>query len=134
MKIYIDENIPRQIAQALNIIQEALNRKNGTDVQVRSIVDDFKIGAKDEEWLPEVAGCVVITQDNRIQTTRHQRDLCVAHGVGMVFISAGKKGMTFWEFTQLLIKHWDEILKITHKPKFPFAYRITRNGKVEKLD
>ena len=124
MKIFLDENIPAQIARALNIIQEALNKKEGTTIEVISLIDKFGRGAKDEDWLPKISGSIIVTQDYRIQTTRHQRDLYEKHGVGMILISAGKTGMTFWEFTKLLIKHWDEILKLTRKPKFPFAEHL----------
>jgi hypothetical protein len=135
MKIYIDENMPPQLARALNIIQEALNNKENTNIQVLSVVDEFGKGTPDEEWIPKVSGSIVITQDYNIQRTRHQRDLYIKHGVGMIFIkSSSKNGMSFWDFTQLLIKKWDDIRKKVRKGQFPFAYTCTSNGSLKEIE
>ncbi len=50
MIIYIDENIPHQLAQAFDLLQKALNVRNQTSIHVRSIAEDFGRGAKDEDW------------------------------------------------------------------------------------
>lgn len=135
MKIYLDENMPPQLARALNIIQEALNKQEGTNITVLSTIDEFGRGAKDEDWIPKVSGCIVITQDIRIQRTRHQRDLYLENNVGMIFIkSPSKKGMSFWNFTQLLIKRWDEIRKKIKKENFPFAYSCSSNGSLKEIE
>ncbi len=136
MKIYIDENMPPQLAESLNILQIALNAKNGSNIQVVSITKEFGRGVKDEDWIP-LAGqekSIVITQDYRIQTTRHQRDLFQKHGLGMFFISAPKKGMSFWEMTKLLINRWEDILKIIRKNKTPFAFRCTQKKPFESIN
>lgn len=134
MIIFIDENLPPQLAEALNILQQALNAKNGTQIQVKSIKVAFGQGAKDEDWIPEISGNVVITQDYKIQTTRHQRDLLHKHSVGVFFIKSGKKGMAFWEITKLLINRWEEILKLIRKSAVPFAYRGSLRSKFEELE
>ena len=63
LKIYIDENMPPQLAESLNILQKALNVKNNTEVEVLSIMKEFGRGAKDEEWIPKLGNvkAVVIT-------------------------------------------------------------------------
>ncbi len=48
MIIYIDENIPQQLAEAFNLLQQALNVRNQTNISVKSIVESFERGAKDE--------------------------------------------------------------------------------------
>lgn len=47
MIIYLDENIPPNLAKALNLLQESLNHKNNTDIKVLSTVDVFGTGVKD---------------------------------------------------------------------------------------
>ena len=136
MKVYIDENMPRQLAHALNILQEVLNAKEGTRIEILSIPEVFGEGAKDEEWIPKAGKekAYVITQDYRIQTTRHQRDLCVQHGIGMFYIKPpSKNGLSFWEMTKLLIDRWEEIRKIIKKNQPPFAYRCTLRNKFERM-
>lgn len=137
MKIYIDENMPHQLAKALNTLQQVLNKKERTQLEVLSIKEVFGVGAKDEKWIP-IAGkqkAIVITQDYHIQTTRHQRDLCEQYNLGMLYIKPpSKNGFAFWDMAKLLVKRWDEVRKIIKKDKPPFAYRCTSRTTFEKLE
>ena len=101
--------------------------------QVLSIKHEFGRGAKDEIWIPEVGkiGGIVITQDLRIQTTRHQNELYKKHGLGVFFFKPPSTGYSFWEMVEQLVKRWPEIKKKAVN-KRPFAYRITPQ-KFEKL-
>lgn len=137
MKIYIDENMPPQLARALNILQEVTNRREGTNHEVLSVVDVFGTGVKDEDWIPKAGGekAAIITQDYHIQTTRHQRDLCNQYGLGMFYIRPpSRNGFTFGDMTKLLVKRWDEILKILKKDNPPFSYRCTSKAGFKKLE
>lgn len=138
IRIYIDENMPRQLAYALNLLQQPLNEREKTPVEVVSIAEEFGFGAQDEDWIPEVGkkSGIVITQDYNIQTTRHQRVLCEAHRLGMIYIKPpSNKGLSYWDMVLLLINRWDEIKKIARKEKLPFAFRGTMRGnKFEQLD
>ena len=138
MIIYIDENIPHQLAQAFDLLQQALNVRNKTKIEVRSIVDDFGRGAKDEDWIPEAGkkGACVITQDYNINRIRHQRELCVQYKLGMIYFKPpSKNGFNFWDFVKLMTKHWEEIVKVAHKKERPFSYKATaRSPRLEKMD
>lgn len=126
--IYIDENFAPQLAESLDLIQSHLNLKEKHQFKVMSIQERFGRGVQDEEWIPEAGkeNAIVITQDLRIQTTRHQRDLYKKYGLGVFFIKApSKKGFSFWEMTMQLIKRWPEIKKLASSTKKPFAYRCT---------
>jgi hypothetical protein len=74
-KIYIDENMPRQLAHGLHTLQQPQNLKDGLEIEVLSIADVFGKGAQDEYWIPKVGAenGIVITQDSRIQSQKHQR-------------------------------------------------------------
>ena len=126
--IYIDENFAPQLAKSLDLIQSHLNLKEKNKYKVMSIQERFGRGVQDEDWIP-IAGkekSIVITQDLRIQTTRHQRDLYKKFGLGVFFIKApSKNGFSFWEMTMQLIKRWPEIKKLSSNTKRPFAYRCT---------
>ncbi len=98
IKVYVDENMPHQLAEVLNTLQQPLNFKEKTQIEVLSIKKVFGQGAKDEDWIPLVGkgGGVIITQDYNIQTTRHQRDLCEKHGLGMLYIKPpSKNGLSY---------------------------------------
>jgi len=136
-KIFIDENLPPQIARGLNILQQPQSIREGIKVEVISIKDFFGEGAKDEEWIPEVGKLkgIVITQDYHIQSLKHQRELYKQHGVGILFFSPpSKTGFAYWEMVKQVINRWDNIKSIVKKHKPPFAYRCSARTDFENID
>ena len=135
--VFIDENLPHQIAAGLNTLQQPLNSKEGVEIEVKSIKVEFGSGEKDEEWIPKIGKLngIVITQDNRIQSQRHQKELYQKEGVGMLFMSSpSKTGWSYWELVKKLIERWEEIKAIIVKNKPPFAFRCSAKTKFEKLE
>jgi hypothetical protein len=135
--LYVDENIAPQLARSFNIIQEHLNLEEKRPIEVLSIKDVFGEGALDEDWIPKVGseGGVVLTYDRRIQTARHQKELYIQHGVGIIFLKAQKNGMTFWNTFKHLVHWWDAIKSIIRKNKTPFAFRQPgKNKRFEKWE
>ncbi len=135
--VYIDENLPNQLAAGLNNLQYPLNKKDELEIEVRSIKEDFGTGMADEEWIPrigEVNG-VVITQDFRIQTQRHQKELYIENGVGILFLNPpSKSGFRYWDIVKLLVSKWEEIRQIIKRDQPPFAYRCSSRSNFEKFD
>lgn len=137
MIIYIDENLPPQIAKGMDILQKPLNKRYKNDFEIKSIKEVFGQGIKDEKWIP-IAGkekAVALTQDFRIQRMRHQRDLFNQHGLGIIFFNTPKGGLSYWEFVKNFTKRWEEILKIADNEKKPFAFKFNvKSKKIEPLD
>ncbi len=135
-KIYIDENFAPQLAHGLSVFQSHLNLKEKRQYEVLAIADVFGSGAKDEVWIP-IAGkekAIVITQDLRIQTTRHQRDLYLNYGLGVFFFKPPSKGgFSFWEMALQLTNRWEDIKKLKASTKLPFAFRCASRSKFELL-
>jgi hypothetical protein len=131
LKIYIDENMAPQIARALNVVQEHLNSEEKKAIEVISLKDAFHEGIKDEEWIPIIGkqNGIVITQDRRIWHSRHQRELYMQYGVGIIFLKSPKTGMTFWQMFKHLIEWWDDIKQIARKNKPPFSFRQPGSNK-----
>ncbi len=135
-KIYIDENLPSQLAIGLNELQKPLNR-DGIEIEVLSIRDVFGQGEQDEDWIPKVGleKGIVITQDFRIQTQRHQNQLFHEYGLGIFFMKPpSNTGFTYWEMVKKLIKEWEKIKQIIKKEKTPFAYKCSAKTEFEKMD
>ncbi len=133
-KIYIDENFAHQLAEGINVFQQHLNLKEKHQFEVLSIKQVFGQGAQDEDWIP-IAGkekAIVITQDLRIQTTKHQYELYKKYGIGVFFFKPPSDGYSFWEMVEQIIKRWSEIKKKSKK-KRPFAFRYKNRGKIEEL-
>ncbi|SDG82374.1 hypothetical protein SAMN04488062_102272 [Flavobacterium omnivorum] len=124
--IYIDENFSHHLASGLDLFQQHLNSNEKINIQVLSIKKVFGRGAKDEDWIPLVGKekGIVITQDLRIHTTRHQNELYKKHGLAVFFFKPPSNGYTFWEMVEQLVKRWPEIKKKASDER-PFAYRIS---------
>lgn len=133
MIIFIDENLPPKLAQGLHLLESA----NTDAFDVYSIKDYFKKGSKDEEWIPEVGNldATVITQDHNIHRQQRQRELYRKHKVGLiVFKAPGKKGYSYWEMVENIIRHWQLIKTEVKKHKPPFAFVIApRSSKLLPL-
>ena len=133
MKIYIDENFPRPLAEGLNVLEIP----NNDGFEVIALIDEFGVGAKDQDWIPLVGdeGGVVITQDLRIQRTRQLKELYMQHGLGIFFFkSPSKTGYSYWEMVEQAIKRWKELKDLAKNTPHPFAYRCTsRSSKFEKI-
>ena len=136
-KIYIDENFPPQLAHGLNLLQTPQNIRDKMEIQILSIKDVFGQGCLDEDWIPKVGAenGIVITQDYRIQTQKHQKELYLGSGVGILFFNPpSNSGFPYWEMVKQLIKHWEEIKQIVRKEKPPFAYRCTSKTNFIKIE
>lgn len=131
MIIYLDENLSRYLAYALNELQKPLNKKYKNlpdEIEVRYLPDDFGEGAKDEEWIPQLGGrkSYVITSDLNIYRTRHQRALCLDHNLGVFFFKF-PKSCKYWQIVKLIIDRWEQIIQKISKTERPFAFRTTSN-------
>ena len=93
------------------------------------------MGVKDEEWIPKAGEekAVAITRDFKIQTTRHQKELCEDYGLGIFFFKSD--GIKYWDIVKNLINKWEDLLKTIETSKAPYAYRFSvRSPKFIKLD
>ncbi len=133
MTFYFDENLPSQLANAIDLLQE-----NDPDYQakVTSIIDRFQRGVSDEDWIPILGkeGATVITHDYQLHRRSDQRKLYKVHGLGLVIIRPpSKTGLLYWEQVKLTIKHWNEILETDLSTKKPYCLVIKQRGKPELL-
>jgi predicted nuclease of predicted toxin-antitoxin system len=131
MKIYIDENMPPQLAEGLSILE----KPNNEGVEVYSIQKEYGRGIQDEDWIPQVGQVngIVITQDAKIQRIKTQYQLLKKYKLGIFYlIPPGKKGYTYWEMVEKVIINWYEIKNLSRKSKAPFAFRIT-SRKIERI-
>ncbi len=138
MIIYLDENLPRHLAEGFQIIQAPENLKSGYDITVTHITSVFYKGIKDEEWIPKLKAqrACVITQNLNIQRRQHELTLYRQYKLGMFFLrgASKKQGMSVWQMVQTLAKYWPEIIRISMEEDRPFAYQVTLNRKLKSLD
>jgi hypothetical protein len=136
MIVYIDENMPPQLARGLNILQQPLNLKEKVTIEVKSIKDEFGQGAQDEDWIPKAGkeNAIIITQDYRIQRDKNQNALYQEHGLGIFFFKPpSNSGFNYWEMVEQVIKRWETVKKLASKEERPFAYRCSSRSDFEKI-
>jgi len=132
MNIYIDENLPPQLAKGINILEQP----NGDGIKVLSIKETFGEGSLDEDWIPKIGKLrgIVITQDFNIHRTRSQNELYMKNNLGIFFFKPpSRKGFTYWEMVEHIIKRWTEIKKLSKKTRRPFAFRCSVKGRIQKI-
>ncbi|MBI5914837.1 MAG: hypothetical protein HY842_05630 [Bacteroidetes bacterium] len=136
MKVYIDENLPPQLARGLHILQQPLNQREREPIEVKSIKDEFGQGTQDEDWIPKAGkeNAIIITQDYRIQRDKNQFALYQEHGLGVFFFKPpSKNGFTYWQMVEQVVKRWEELKKLASKEKRPFAFRCSSRADFEKI-
>ena len=137
IKVFIDENLPSQLASGLTELQRPLNLKEEIEIEIFSIKELFGQGALDEDWIPEVGkeNGIVITQDFRIQTQKHQKELYKKYKAGIIFFNPpSRTGFTYWEMVKQVVNKWEDIKHIIRKNRAPFAFRTSAKTKFEKLN
>lgn len=131
MKLYVDENMPRHLANGFQVLQEPEGFRTGKPIEVIYLPDAFRQGIQDEEWIlkMELQDCV-ITQDFNIHRRKHQLELYQNRGIGMFFLRGPnkKKGLSVWGMVQILAKHWPEITRLMYEGERPFAYLVSTTG------
>jgi PIN like domain len=131
MKFFIDENLPPNLAEGLNLLEHP----NNEEVEVLSIQKEFGKGTRDEDWIPLVGQQqgIVITQDFNLQRTQQQYELLRKHKVSVFYLRPpGKIPYKYWQMVEKIVLHWEEIKTKSRSTKHPFAYRITPK-KIELL-
>jgi hypothetical protein len=127
MRIYFDENFSPALIDGLRRIQEG---RRSDDITVCSVIEEFKRGVPDETWIPGVASRhgVVITQDININRTRAQWELCRINKIGVFFVRPPKKGWSYWEIVQLIIRLWPHISELARETAKPFGFSIQHDS------
>jgi hypothetical protein len=125
MDFYLDEQLPKKIANALDILEqhEAINRVFSTETE-------FTKGVKDPALYPllkQVNG-ILITHDLKMITRANEFSLIKELGV-TVFVISLPGNVNFELMWETIFGKWSEIKRIAHKTKHPFVCRLTMRGK-----
>lgn len=133
MLIFMDENLGEYVPRGLDL----LSQHHFPGLRVVSTIDDHEMGrgVKDPDLIPLVAKKhgILVTKDISIARTRALFQMCKDYKMGTFFLKLPTGEDRHWEIVQLLVKHWQAIVKITGKEKRPFAYRLTPRGGLESM-
>jgi hypothetical protein len=128
MKYYFDENIPEQIARALNILD-----KNN---EIYNTIDTIGRGVPDEDIIPFIQKQhgILVTQDRNIKRRETQSKILKSSGIGSIFYRPPKGGQKFWDMVIVFIKNWEDITKKTRNRKNRFAFEFSPRKKLEEIE
>lgn len=124
IKVFIDENLPKQFAQAFNTVQSHLNKTEKKKIEVYSM-KELHEGRSDIEWFKALKddNAVILTYDRNMQRHKHERLIYQQNGIGVIFFKHPKGGLQFWTSFKHVVKWWDDIKQICRKNNVPFAFR-----------
>lgn len=129
MTFYLDEQLPKAIAMAL----DTLEQHDGVH-RVLSTEQEFGKGVKDVDLfdvLSRVDG-VLITHDLKMVTRKNEFSIIKSLGVS-VFIISLPSGANFETIYLTIIGMWPGIKKIARKQTRPFVCRLKMRGQPEFL-
>lgn len=137
MIVYLDENMPRHLAEGFHTLQFPEGFKTKQLIEVKYIPTVYGWGAKDIDWIPEAGNenACVITQDISINRRKHEWDLYRKHKLGIFYLKglSKKQGLSIWQMVEAMAQNWPAITQKVYEEKRPFAYTFGLKGKLQKL-
>jgi hypothetical protein len=129
MKFYFDEQLPKKVANALDILEQHDNehRVFSTEIEFGKGVKDIPLYHKLHE-----AGGILITHDLKMITRIAEFTAIKDLGITVFFINL-PSGVNFTLIYQTLFEKWEEIKEIAKRQKHPFVCKIKMKGKPEFL-
>lgn len=124
MNIFLDENMPTRLANAVSAIEG-----ENSAVKVFHTGSYFGTGIPDTELIIKLKAKsgILITQDDHIRRNEGEMSLLRKEGVSVIII--GKSANTRFEaLVQFFFKYWEDIKAECHKNKTPFVCKLLTNG------
>ena len=129
MDFYLDEQLPKRVANALHELERYEDKHNVYSTEMK-----FGKGVKDPDLydkLKNVNG-ILISNDLRMKTRSNEFTLLKELGITAFLISL-PSGSGYWIKVKTIINNWDEIKSTSEKCKHPFIRRIKMRGESEFL-
>ncbi len=109
MNFLIDNNLPIQLAKALNELCEP------EEVRVEHIREKFGEDAKDLDWIQQLqkeGGWAVVSRD-RFNKNKLEKEAFHNSDITVFILSKGWKKLQYWDICTKLISKWPQLLKQT---------------------
>ena len=125
MNFFFDNNLPPDLARALNF----LSKKQGH--KVVPLRDKFKTNIVDVNWintLKNEGNWVVISGDLRILRNPHERAAWLESGLTVFFLAKGWANVSYWVKAWKLVKWWPEVISQAKMIKSGTSFIIPISG------
>lgn len=125
----MDENIPKNVAMALDLIQSSLNEKYKENIKVTHIQLLGMRGLQDEKWVQKLDNDdenILITIDKDFKNNPGLRLICRERKISVILIINKGKNSTVWEITLRLFNKWEELKTLSTKIAKPFLIELPK--------
>ena len=122
MIFFFDRAIGKSIPRAL--------RELRLPEEIRIHDELFAIDADDDVWLNDIGvkGWTVISQDVHFHSNEAEWDAVLRQNIG-VFYFPGQNSPR-WSTFKLLVRCYDQIVKLAAATPRPYIYQVQRNGRI----
>jgi len=123
VRLFFDEDMGKGIPEALRAV--GLGNEPNSVEWVRRVLHG---PTPDERWIPWAAerGYLAFSCNTGILESQAQRELVIASGLGIVFLTTGQERSV--EVLKLILRKWRWRETIEQQQPRPFAYLLPRNG------
>lgn len=119
MIFIFDENLPKSITVALNVLQQRMNKKEGTQHKVEHSTIRFPQGTKDPNLIKNFPkNGILITMDIGQQRKWHEKILIEKEKISVVYYRS-KRSLRYWQLALLFINSWQDLLFQVQSKSFP---------------
>lgn len=130
MKLFLDNNLPPRIAQALNILVETEGHI------VKHLQDMFPSNTPDVEWLGELGkqgGWSILSSDMRIHKNRAEREVWRRSNTVAFFLTRWWAKQRYILIAERLLGRWADIENQSRLVAPPAAFEVPPKGKLLQL-
>ena len=130
LRFFADENISIRLVEVLRAYAES-----GCVIDV--LQDKFEQGTQDDDWITELGKWhpkpIVLSGDGRILTNPARLAALQDARLSFVVFAAGFPHLSWKEQVLKTIKVWDEIYAKVPAERKPTVFKVTIQGKLEKV-
>jgi len=144
MLFIFDENYPPEFVRGFSILEKA-NKRNTISADIVFSVDFMggprldpatgeRITIPDEDIITQASRreAVIVTHDSDFKRIKHYKALLIQHKVGYIYFRTPKK-YVYWDYVKAFVNKWEEIKLKIGESTHPFAFEISRQGHLTKL-
>ena len=104
------------------------------DVNVTALRERFPPDSSDLFYLSQLADCVLVTGDRRIQTRKLEAIALRQSGISALFMARFWSKLTFWDQAVWLVRHWPDTERFAASTTMGTYAEIQQHGAVRLID
>jgi len=121
---FFDNNISPRYAEMLRAL----------GVNVTALSERFPPNIKDEDFLPQLKDCILITGDQRIRTRKIEAAALRQSGISALFLARFWPRLVLWDQARWLVTRWPDIDRFTSRTSMGTYAEVQQGGTIRLID